>query len=348
MPLLAYAAVLILPLLAYAGIARGGLLAWGLPLFVFGLVPLLELFLRGNGRNASGEEAAARRSQRAFDLVLYATVPLQVGLVLFLAWRAPALSVPALLGSILSVGLCCGALGLNVGHELGHRSARSERMLSRILMGTSLYAHFFVEHNRGHHARVATPEDPASARRGESLYPFWIRSIGGGFRSAWGLEATRLAKQGRSAWSRGNEVLVGLGVQGVILFALLLVTGPIGLGAVVAAALVGVLLLETVNYVEHYGLQRDRRADGGWERVRPAHSWTSNRPIGRALLFDLTRHADHHAHPARPYQLLRHFEDAPELPTGYPGMILLALAPPLFQVVMEAHTARELARLPAA
>lgn len=331
MPFPAYLAVFSIPLLVTAGLWLGGAWAWAAPAVVYLGIPLVELALPGARRNPSAEEEAARRSTRAFDAVLYATVPVQVALVVALSARAGMLAGWELAGAIVGVGTCCGALGINVGHELGHRADRREQLLARLLLATSLYAHFFVEHNRGHHARVATPDDPASARRGEVLFAFWARSVVGGWRSAWRLDR--------------DEVLVGALVQAGVVGALGAAFGVVGAAAFVGAAAVGALLLETVNYVEHYGLVRARRPDGGWERVGPAHSWTSDRPLSRALLFDLPRHADHHAFAGRPYAVLRHVEAAPELPTGYAGMVVLALVPPLYFAVMDRQLVREHARL---
>jgi alkane 1-monooxygenase len=334
MPLPAFAMVYLLPLLATAGLLIGGPATWVMPILVWVGIPLAELGLRGSYRNAATEEETERRSDRRFDLVLYGLVPVQIGMVLLLGWRAPSLDPVALAGAILSVGTLCGALGINVAHELGHRRDALHQNLAKILLATSLYMHFFVEHNRGHHARVATPEDPASARHGESLYAFLPRSIVGSWRSAWELEAERVKRGGKSAWSLDNELVRFLLIQGSVIAGFLLAFGPVGALAFVGAAAIGILLLETVNYVEHYGLARNS-IEGRYERVRPAHSWTTDRPLSRVLLFELTRHADHHAHPGRPYPALRHMPEAPELPTGYAGMVLLAFLPPAWFKVMD-------------
>jgi alkane 1-monooxygenase len=347
MPLAAFAVVYALPVLAAVGLWKGGVWAWALPLFVYLLVPAAELGLRGSRANPSPDEEVRRRGNPAFDALLYLAVPVMVSLVVALAWRAPFLDAVDLAGSTLGVGTACGALSINVAHELGHRGSRVAQRAAKVLLVTSLYAHFFVEHNRGHHARVATPEDPASARRGESLYAFWLRSVAGSWSSAWELEAERLRKRGHGAFSLRNEVLRWALAEVGVVAAFGAAFGVVGMLAFVAAALIGVLLLETVNYVEHYGLARTRGADGRYERVRPAHSWTSDRPLSRVLLFELTRHADHHANPGRPYAVLRHFDEAPELPAGYSGMILLALLPPVFRRVMDRALAREQARLAA-
>lgn len=335
MHLLAYATVLVIPLLSLPALVLGGVWSWSLPLVIFGLVPLAELFLPGSRRNYDQAEEARRRSGRGYDLLLYLSAALLLAIAGLMVIKGPALPWPALLGATLSVGICFGAIGMNVAHELGHRAEVLPRTVARLLLVLVGYPHFRVEHNRGHHARVATPEDPATARRGESLYPFWWRSITGGLRSGWSLERQRLDGAGRSVWSMENEVLTGFMGMGMLWALVGLLAGPVALGMVLGSCLVAVLLLETVNYVEHYGLGRASFGHGRYERTQPRHSWNSERPIGRVLLFELTRHSDHHAYPARPYAVLRHHEEAPELPTGYPGMILLALVPPLYRRVME-------------
>jgi alkane 1-monooxygenase len=203
--------------------------------------------------------------------------------------------------------------------------------------------HFFIEHNFGHHMRVATEDDPATSQRGDWLYARWVRSIVGGLRSAWAIESKRVTRAGHSPLSLHNEVLRFFLIEAAALAAVAIVLSPLAAVAWMGAALIGVLTLETVNYVEHYGLRRELNAKGLPERVQPHHSWNSNHSLGRVLLFNLTRHSDHHANPRRPYPVLRHFDNAPQLPTGYPGMMLLSAFPPLFHAVMH----RELDRIDA-
>jgi len=344
-----YACVYVLVAIGVASLFTGGLSTFALPLIVFGLVPLCELFTPGTTANATPDQEQTRLADPRFNVLLLAAVPAVYGSVATLLWQAHtgALVGIELLGGVASIGLLVGALGLNVGHELGHRASKRMQMVSRVLYFPALYVHFFVEHNRGHHMRVATEEDPASARRGDWLYAHWVRSIVHGVRSAWDLEATRLRRTGHSPFSLRNEVLVGWVLQAVALGAVF-AWSPVAAVTWVGAALVGVLLLETVNYVEHYGLRRSKNARGRWERVRPIHSWNSNHSIGRVLLFDLSRHSDHHANPRRPFPVLRHFDDAPQLPTGYPGMMVLSTVPPLFHLVMERELDRVSTPAPAA
>ena len=341
-----------LPLLLLAG-AWGGVLAGGswtiaLPVFTFGLVPAAELLLRGSKRNLTPSDEERVRSRRIYDRLLYATVPGQVGLVILLMQRVHvgALTGASLVGAVATVGIACGAFGINVAHELGHHRSRFDQAMAKILLMTSLYGHFFIEHNRGHHARAATAEDPASAPLGMTIYAFWLRSVTGGWRGAWRLEARRLHRAAHPYLTLRNAVL-RLTLAQLALLGIAAALFGWAVLAWVAAAVCGFLMLETVNYIEHYGLKREKTASGRYERVQPQHSWNSNHPLGRVLLFELTRHSDHHANAGRKYALLRHFDDSPQLPTGYPGMILLALVPPLWFAVMNPHVDKELTRLAA-
>jgi alkane 1-monooxygenase len=332
-----YSFVYIVPAVTVVGLLLGGPWLLLAPLIAFGIIPIAELILPAPRSNPGQEESKERLSNWGYDAVIYMALPVQFLLITLLASRigSSALVGMEIFGAILSVGLCCGALGINVGHELGHRTSRRHQLAAKVILSTSLYAHFFIEHNRGHHAQVATAEDPATSRKGEWLQAFWLRSIVGGYLGAWKLEAHRLGRRGQSPWTWNNEMLRLQFGQAILLLALYAVFGTKAMLAFMGASLVGALLLETVNYVEHYGLLRLRTASGKWARVAPEHSWNSNSILGRLLLFELTRHSDHHAYPKRPYSVLRHFDESPQLPTGYPGMILLALVPPVFFAVMD-------------
>lgn len=334
---LAYLAPFVLFVPGLYSMWAGSLWTWFLPVFTFIVLPLAEQPFAGTTVNPAEGEEGARASDPFFDWMVWAIVPAQYALLLAFGWRMSVggFETWETVGAVFSMGIGCGVYGINVGHELGHRRTRFEQGLAKALLATSLYTHFFVEHNRGHHRRVATPDDPASARRGETVYAFWWRSVTGSMRSAWELEAQRLAREDRSPWTWDNEVLRGWVGQTALAGGFGLAFGPWALAGFAVAATIGFLLLETVNYVEHYGLARQRNERGVYERVRPVHSWNTNRPLGRIFLFDLTRHSDHHANATRKYQVLRHFDESPQLPAGYPAMIVLALIPPLYFAVME-------------
>ena len=210
-----------------------------------------------------------------------------------------------------------------------------EKWLSRVALAQTGYGHFFIEHNRGHHVRVATPEDPASSRLGESFWAFLPRTVAGSLTSAWEIETTRLDRLGKSHWSLHNDVLSAWAMTVLLFGGLAVVFGPVVLPYLLVQAVIGFSLLEVVNYLEHYGLLRQKKDDGRYERCRPEHSWNSNNVASNVLLYHLQRHSDHHANPTRRYQALRHVDEAPQLPTGYAGMIVLAWFPPLWRRVMD-------------
>lgn len=347
MPVWVYAVSFIPGVLGLASMWIGGWALAFVPLFTFALVPMIELFTKGSTSNHDADGEAERRASPWFDRMLHLIVPLQLAIVGTMVYRVgfSGLTGWEIVGITVTAGMACGVYGINVAHELGHRSTARERFLAKALLLSTLYMHFFIEHNRGHHARVATEEDPASSRKGEWLYGFWVRSIIGGWRSAWRLERERLTRKQQRVLSWNNEMLRFQVIQLVTIGAVLVVCGPVAMGAFLVASLGGALMLETVNYIEHYGLARQQKANGRYERVRPEHSWNTNLPLGRALLFDLTRHADHHAYPARPYAVLRHFDEALQLPTGYPGMMVMSLVPPVFIPVMDRWIDKERARI---
>jgi alkane 1-monooxygenase len=329
--LLGYINVAIIGLSIYLG----GVWSFLALAYVFILIPLAELFLTGSQINMDKQEEEIARRDRIYDFLVYSAVPFQFGLIVFFLFRVsdPSLALWEKIGMMTALGISCGALGINAGHELGHRISWYEQLMAKMLLSTAQYMHFFIEHNRGHHKNVSTDKDPASGRYGESLYAFYIRSVSQGWLSAWHLESDRLKKAGQGFWSIHNEMLCYQFIQAGILIAIDLLFGWQTMLLYLGAAVLGFLMLETVNYIEHYGLRR-KKTDGDYEKTMPIHSWNSDHTIGRIFLLEVTRHSDHHYMPNRKYQVLRHFDESPQLPTGYPGMMVLALIPPLWFKVM--------------
>ena len=309
---------------------------WIGPIIVLVVIPLLDWAIGNDGSNPRDEDYEALSNDRYYRWCTYLFLPLQfTGLLIagFL-WSRPALSISDKLGLAVTLGFVSG-IGINAAHELGHRVEHLERWLAKIALAQSGYGHFFIEHNRGHHVRVATPEDPASSRVGESFWAFWPRTVWGGFRSSWRLEKIRLERLGKKPWSPRNEVLSAW-LMSVALYAVLIAVFGIGLlPYLILQAVVGFSLLEAVNYLEHYGLVRQRTASGRYERPAPVHSWNSDHIVTNIFLYHLQRHSDHHAYPTRRYQTLRSWDGAPNLPSGYASMILLAYFPPLWRRVMD-------------
>ncbi|WP_370087733.1 alkane 1-monooxygenase [Ekhidna sp.] len=332
---LRYMNVLVLPILAWISFNSKGWITY-LPLiesFIF--IPLLELAYTPDPSNLTEEKEALRKDDPIYDWQLYIMVPIQFALlVTFLfSMQEVGLTWVDKVGRISAMGLMCGVIGINVAHELGHRKTWYEQLMAKALLMTSLYMHFFIEHNRGHHKNVSTKEDPSSARYGEMLYTFWVRSVVFAYLSAWKLEANRLAKKGKSSFSISNEMIQFQLIQVAFTLGIGFLFGWTVMGYFILAAVMGFLLLETVNYIEHYGLERDKKGDA-YERVMPHHSWNSDHKIGRIILFELSRHSDHHYIASRKYQILRHIDESPQMPTGYPGMMILATIPPLWFAVM--------------
>lgn len=327
-----YILAYIAPLAAGLGVYFGGIWSLGSVYVAFFCIPLLEIFLPGTDRNLSPEQESNKAKSRFFDWLLYLNVPILYGLLGYYLREVSfqAHTWPERLALTLNLGVMVGTIGINVAHELGHRATAYEQRLSQVLLLSGLYMHFFIEHNRGHHKHVATDLDPASARKGEWIYTFWVRSVTGSYRHAWQLENKRLQKLGLPALHWKNQMLVFQGIQLAYLGGIYALFGPWGLLHAIGAAVVGFLLLESVNYIEHYGLRRQLQSNGQYEKVGPQHSWNSDHELGRIFLYELTRHSDHHYKASRKYQILRHWEESPQLPQGYPASILMALAPPLW------------------
>ena len=323
----------VLALIAFNG---NGIMCWYPLLYTFFMVPFAELFIKADAKNLDEVEEALAKKNKAYDFVLYATLPLQYySLWVFLhAVQVDGISHWDLAGKIVSMGLLCGAFGINVAHELGHRVNKFEQGLAKLLLLTSMYMHFFIEHNKGHHKHVATSADPSTAKYNQSVYAFWPQTLIGTYLSAWKIANEELHKKGKAWYSIQNEMLQFQLIQLAFVFGIYWLFGGIITLFFLIAALMGGLLLETVNYIEHYGLTREATGDHQYERVQPHHSWNSNHIIGRLMLFELSRHSDHHYLASRKYQVLRSYDNAPQMPTGYPGMILLSLIPPIWFKVM--------------
>lgn len=331
-----YLSPVIIYVLAWLAFTSTGWLTWTPLIYAWVLMPFAELFISPDKNNLSEAEEELVKKDRVYDYLLYIIVVLQfVALYVFLSsMKTTGLQWWELTGRVFSMGLLCGTFGINVAHELGHRAKKYEQVFAKALLLTSLYMHFFIEHNKGHHKHVATPQDPSSARINEPLFTFYFRTVIFSYISAWRIANKEIKKKGLPVLHWQNEMLQ------VQIIQVLFVAGICwGFGWLISlyflgAATIGFLLLETVNYIEHYGLQRRQKEDGHYERAMPQHSWNSNHILGRLMLFELSRHSDHHFLASRKYQVLKHHDDAPQLPTGYPGSMILAMFPPLWFYVM--------------
>jgi len=300
------------------------------------LNPFLD-WLFGEDTNNPPEEVVLQLDRdRFYRSLTYIVVPLHFVSLVGAAWWAGTVTLSwwAFAGFAAVTGMTSG-LGINTGHELGHKKSSFERNLAKIVLAVPVYGHFWIEHNRGHHRDVSTPGDPASARMGESIYRFATREIPGAFRRAWAIEKERLERRGKSAWNTDNQILQSMALAAALQLSLLLAFGWKMIPFLAIHNVFAWWQLTSANYVEHYGLLRQRDENGRYERCQPHHSWNSNHIFSNLVLFHLERHSDHHAHPLRRYQSLRHFDDLPTLPSGYFGAYLLAWVPWLWYRVMD-------------
>ncbi len=314
-----------------------GAFTWVTIALWFGLVPVADWLVGPNARNNPPETAVPQLEQDPFYRYLtYCTVPIHYAVFLACVWYVGTHQLDwfGLIGLTLALGLVNG-MAINVGHELGHKNSVLEHWLAKAVLALVGYGHFYIEHNKGHHRHVATPEDPASARFGESIYQFARREIPGAWRRAWQTERSRLDRKGKNWWSWENQILQPLGLTVLLYGTLVALFGVIIVPFLIAQAAIGWWQLTSANYIEHYGLLRLKTPDGRYERCRPEHSWNSNHLFSNFVLLHLQRHSDHHANPMRRYQSLRNFEGIPQLPAGYPAMYLLALIPSLWRRVMD-------------
>lgn len=336
-----YFASFIVPILAAIGLAIGRGWAWLTVFAVFIAIPVLDAWLGTQDGNLDEPTAAKVRRNPVYSLILYAHLPIQILLILYLGhvWNSTNQPNWVRLGWILSVMLSTGGIGITVAHELIHRRTSWERWIGKWILMSVLYMHFAIEHVRGHHAQVATENDPASAPRGMNVYQFIFSTIPAQWLSAWALESKRLSKRGIAVVSIRNEMLWYILFQSAWISLIVYLFGIAFLPIYLVVAMLSFVLLEIINYVEHYGLRRDIGKYGRYEPVSEAHSWNSNHRLSRMMLFELSRHSDHHMSAEKPYQVLQTEPASPQMPNGYPGMVLLALVPPLWFRIMDRRLA---------
>jgi alkane 1-monooxygenase len=330
---LPYFLAFMLPAAVVLGVELGGV--WTLvPLIVvFVGIPLLDTLVGVDTRNPDEE---GRPLGALFDLPLLLWVPVQLGATAWVLWRLSTgeFTPGETIAATITLGVVNGAGGINIAHELMHRKNRLHRAAAEILMTSVHYTHFCVEHVLGHHRHVATENDAASSRFGETFYRFLPRTLWGSLISAWQLERDRCARQKIAWWDLRDRRLRYALVLVLLDLAIGLSLGWFALGLFVAQGAVAFVLLEIINYIEHYGLARRRLDSGNYERVQPHHSWNSAHRVSNWYLFNLQRHSDHHYLASREYDRLRHYEDVPQLPSGYATMVLVALVPPLWFRIM--------------
>jgi alkane 1-monooxygenase len=329
----------VIPILAILGYFFAGqrpiFLAFPL-IYIFVVIPILDALFGQDQHNPPEEVVPLMAADQYYRVLLYVGLILLYAQFLVVAWFLGTHSVPwwAYLTLTLGTGFT-SALAILVGHELGHKNSALDQLAAQVATGLVGYGHFRVEHNRGHHVSVATPEDCVSARMGESIYRFAAREIPGAVRRGWKLEKERLEKAGASVWSVRNEILMSWGLTWAIAISLIVVFGVVIIPFLIIHYVYAWYGLTQANYVEHYGLLRQKLPNGRYEPTEPRHSWNTNHIFSNLVSFHLQRHSDHHAHALRPYQALRDFPELPQLPSGYPGCFGLAAIPPLWFKVMD-------------
>jgi len=328
---LKYLAAYFLPIGTYFSIIQSGIASFYPLFFAFIMLPILEIVFPARPNNLTEPEAKSKDNQLFFDILLYLNIPI-IALLLYTYFTRMPLFHNWIdwVGNTGSLGLVLSSSGINVAHELGHKKSKLARIAAKTLLLPSHYMHFIIEHNLGHHLNVSTPEDPATSRKGENVYSFWIRSTFKSYISAWTIENKIQRNNNKSVFNINNRMIQFTIIHVLYLAVIFLFFSTIGLVAATILGITSFLVLETINYIEHYGLVRKKKANGRYEVVTHRHSWNSNHQFGRIMLYELTRHSDHHYKSTKKYQLLDSHEDSPELPLGYPGSIVLSLFPPLW------------------
>ncbi|MBQ4801456.1 alkane 1-monooxygenase [Aquimarina sp. MMG015] len=340
---LKYISAYTIPVVAFLSIWLQGIYTYLTPIYVFGLIPFLELFTSASNENLEEDLRLSKSKKRLFDWLLYINLPLIYSILFYAIYTITrnTLSLYEIIGIIISTGIVLGANGINVGHELGHRFT-NERFIAKALLLPSLYMHFYIEHNFGHHLKAATTEDPATAKYNQPVYLFWITSVIGQYISAWKIQTKLLTQNNLSFFSIKNDMFWYLIITTLYLGSIYFFFDLYGFYIAISSGVIGFLLLETINYIEHYGLKRNKNTSGRYERVREIHSWNSNHLLGRILLFELTRHSDHHYRASKKYQILDHHDKSPQLPFGYPTSMVIALLPPLWFILMNKRVPTEM------
>lgn len=341
---LKYLAALTIPLVTAIALYFKGPWSYLTIILSFVIIPIIEIILPQDSSNYSDTEITHKKFNKLFDWMLYLNLPIVYSILIWSLFvvSSNTLKIYEFIGLFLSVGMVLGSNGINVAHELGHRQTTNERFIGKALLIPSFYMHFYIEHNYGHHLHAATKEDPATAKYNQSVYWFWFTSVIRQYISAWKIQIKLLKNNNQTFLSLKNDMLWYLIIQFSYLLIIYIAFGKIALLFIICAGITGFILLETVNYIEHYALLRTKTESGRYERVKKHHSWNSNHIVGRIVLYELTRHSDHHYKSSKKYQVLDCHEDSPQMPYGYPTSMLISLCPPLWFKIMNKRVPREM------
>ncbi len=311
--------------------------AWFPAIFIFGIIPILDYIIGKDPANPEEDtEVPGMTNDWYYRLLTLGCVPIHLAVLVYAGWAFATveMSLLAQFGWLVSIGVVGGIMAINIGHELIHKDTKVETWTGGLALSSVTYAGFKVEHIMGHHVHVSTPEDASSSRYNQGVYSFLLQAFPRNFMNAWKLEAKKLRRKGKSPWGPRNELIWWYAISALFAAGFTVAFGWVGLVFFLAQSFFAAATLEVINYIEHYGLHRRVQDNGRFERVTPAHSWNSNYLLTNLFLFHLQRHSDHHAFPRRRYQVLRHYDESPQLPGGYAAMFVLALIPPLWKKVM--------------
>lgn len=310
--------------------------ALGGPIVLHIVIPAIDTIVGKDANNPTEEDIKLLEQDPYYARLVKSFIPLQYAANIYACYLMGRKET-SFLDKIL-VGISAGAINgiaVNTAHELSHKPARLDHILSHLALVPTGYNHFRIEHPYGHHKRAATPEDPASSKMGETFYEFWPRTVFGSLKSAIEIETRRLKRKGKGFWTKDNELIQGWAMSASFHGAMVAMFGKGVIPYLATQAFYGISLFEIINYIEHYGLKRQKKEDGTYMRTMPEHSWNNNNIVTNLFLYQLQRHSDHHAYPTRPFQALRHFDEAPELPSGYASMLLPAMIPSLWFKMMD-------------
>ncbi len=305
------------------------------PITVFIVIPIIDFFFR-DAINPGSEETMNRKHDLFYQRILLLYLPTHVALIvggMVYLFVMPISFIELVLLSFM-IGIITGSVGINIAHELMHKANLLNQVVSRIILTFVCYGHFVIEHVRGHHVNVATPNDPATARLNESIYRFLPRTVIGSWKSAWKIEGNRLNRQGKSFYHWDNEFYWVITGPLILICMAYSIVGALGVIFFLLQSIVAILMLEVVNYIEHYGLVRNKLANGQYEVVGERHAWDADHWLSNHILFNLMRHADHHIYGFKPYQILLISRQSPKLPASYATLYWLVFIPPLWFTIM--------------
>lgn len=333
---LKYLTVLSIPIAVFCSLHFNGINSYIIPLGNFLVIPVLDLLFPEIKTNPNRAEEQRLKINPFFDWILYLNVLCQIALLFYTVYLVTytSLSTADTIGKIWSMGICSAVLGINTAHELGHRKEKFSIFVAKLDLMTTSYMHFYIEHNRGHHHYVATRLDPATAHKNQTVYAFYFQSIIGSYLSAWKLANRKMQKQYQRAFVWQNEMIQFTLIQIAFYALIFTLFGLKGILCLMATSIIGILVLETINYIEHYGLERKVLSNGNYEKVQPWHSWNSDHLLGRIMLLELTRHSDHHYKASKRFPTLKSINTSPQLPFGYPGSMVISWFPPLWFKIM--------------